>query len=145
MGSSLKIIFDHFFRISVFWLLLLRVFSFSSKLSYIFVFFLCVFVFCFFLCFFFFLKRSMKIITGRRHWVLTEESPRLTTMDDNNILKHFGNAPLTKMIVSSLIVFLLGDNVIKKVNHLASIQYKNHNAVAHGCRDIVKILRPSQF
>ena len=25
----------------------------------------------------------MKIITGRRHWVLTEESTRLTTMDDN--------------------------------------------------------------
>ena len=24
--------------------------------------------------------RTMKIITGRRHWVLTEESPRLTTM-----------------------------------------------------------------
>ena len=28
----------------------------------------------------------MKIITGRRHWVLTEESPKLTTMDDNNTL-----------------------------------------------------------
>ena len=31
----------------------------------------------------------MKIITGRRHWVLTEESPRLTTMDDNNTLAVF--------------------------------------------------------
>ena len=31
----------------------------------------------------------MKIITGRRHWVLTEESPRLTTMDDNNTLPVF--------------------------------------------------------
>ena len=31
----------------------------------------------------------MKIITGRRHWVLTEESPRLTTMDDNNTLTVF--------------------------------------------------------
>ena len=28
----------------------------------------------------------MKIITGRRYWVLTEESPRLTTMEDNNTL-----------------------------------------------------------
>ena len=31
----------------------------------------------------------MKIITGRRHWVLTEESPRLTTMDNNNTLALF--------------------------------------------------------
>ena len=31
----------------------------------------------------------MKIITGRRHWVLTEESPRLTMMDDNNTLAVF--------------------------------------------------------
>ena len=31
----------------------------------------------------------MKIITGRRHWVLTEESPRLTAMDDNNTLAVF--------------------------------------------------------
>ena len=32
----------------------------------------------------------MKIITGRRlHWVLTEESLRLTTMDDNNTLTVF--------------------------------------------------------
>ena len=31
----------------------------------------------------------MKIITGRRHWVLTEESPRLTTIDDNNTLAVF--------------------------------------------------------
>ena len=28
----------------------------------------------------------MKIIKGRRHWVVTEESPRLTTMYDNNTL-----------------------------------------------------------
>ena len=28
----------------------------------------------------------MKIITGRRHWVLTEKSPRLTTMDDTRRL-----------------------------------------------------------
>ena len=28
----------------------------------------------------------MKINKGGRHWVLTEESPRLTTMDDNNAL-----------------------------------------------------------
>ena len=31
----------------------------------------------------------MKIIIGRLHWVLTEESPRLTTMDDNNTLTVF--------------------------------------------------------
>ena len=31
----------------------------------------------------------MKIITGRRQWVLTEESPRLTTIDDNNTLTVF--------------------------------------------------------
>ena len=31
----------------------------------------------------------MKIITGRRPWVLTEESPKLTTMDDNNKLAMF--------------------------------------------------------
>ena len=31
----------------------------------------------------------MKMITGRRHWVLTEESPRLKTMDDNNTLTVF--------------------------------------------------------
>ena len=69
MGSSLKIIFDHFFTISVFWLLLLRVFLFFRI--------------------FFYFTRSMKIITGRRHWVLTEESPRLTTMGDNNTLAVF--------------------------------------------------------
>ena len=38
---------------------------------------------------FFYFTRSMKIITGRRHWVLTAESPRLTTMDDNNTLAVF--------------------------------------------------------
>ena len=31
----------------------------------------------------------MNIITGRRHWVLTAESPRLTTMDDSNTLAVF--------------------------------------------------------
>ena len=31
----------------------------------------------------------MEIITGRRHWVLTEESPRLKTMDGNNMLTVF--------------------------------------------------------
>ena len=29
------------------------------------------------------------MITGRRHWVLTEESPMVTTMDDNNTLNVF--------------------------------------------------------
>ena len=77
MGSSLKIIFDHFFTISVFWLLLLRVFFLFLRNFHIFSYFL------------FYFTRSMKIITGRRHWVLTEESPRLTTMDDNNTLAVF--------------------------------------------------------
>ena len=29
------------------------------------------------------------MVTGRRHWVLTEESPMLTTIDDNNTLTVF--------------------------------------------------------
>ena len=70
---------DHFFTISVFWLLLLPVFPFFFEIFISFrIFLLC---FCF--------TRTMKIITGRRHWVLTEESPRLTTMDDNNKLTVF--------------------------------------------------------
>ena len=81
MGPSLKIIFDHFFTISVIWLLLLRVFLYFSNFSYLFSY---LFVF-----YFFYFTRSIKIITGRRHWVLTEESPRLTTMDDNNTLAVF--------------------------------------------------------
>ena len=76
MGSSLKIIFDHFFTISFLWLLLLRVFVFLRNFH----------IFSFF---FFYFTRSMKIITGRRHWVLIEESPRLKTMDDKNHLAVF--------------------------------------------------------
>ena len=67
MGSSLKIIFDHFFTIRFF---------FENLIS-------------FYIFYFFFITRTMKIITGLRHWVLTEESPRLTTMDDNNTLTVF--------------------------------------------------------
>ena len=67
MGSSLKIIFDYFFSISVFWLLLLRVFPFLRN-------------FHIFSIFFYHFTRGMKIIKGRRHWVLTEEPPRLTMM-----------------------------------------------------------------
>ena len=37
----------------------------------------------------FYFTRTLKIITGRRPWVLTEESPMLTTMDDNNVLAVF--------------------------------------------------------
>ena len=56
---------------------------------------------CFYVFFFFFFEifisfriffishEAFKIITGRRHWVLTEESPRLTPMDDNNTLAVF--------------------------------------------------------
>ena len=76
MGSSLKIIFDHFFTISVFWLLLLRVFLFIFE------------IFISFRIFFYF-TQSMKTITGRHHWVLTAESHRLTTMDDNNTFAVF--------------------------------------------------------
>ena len=75
MGSSLIIIFDPFLTISVFWLLLLRVFLFLRNFHIF--------------SYFFYFTRSMKIITSRRHWVLTEESPRLTTMDDNNTLAVF--------------------------------------------------------
>ena len=75
IGSSLKIIFDHFFTIGVFWLLLLRVFVFLPNFH----------IFSYFFDF----KRTMKVITGTRSWVLTEESPRLTTMDNNNTLAVF--------------------------------------------------------
>ena len=52
-------------------------FLFFSKISIIFIFFNSFFT------------QTMKIITGRRQWVLTEESPRLRTMDDNNTLTVF--------------------------------------------------------
>ena len=63
-----------FLRLVFYWLLLLRVFLFLRN---------------FHIFSYFYFTRSMKIITGRRHWVLTEESPRLTTMDDNNTLAVF--------------------------------------------------------
>ena len=75
MSSSLKIILDHFFTISVFWVLLLRVFLFLPDFHIF--------------SYFFYFTRTKKIITGRRPWVLTEESPRLTTIDDNNTLAVF--------------------------------------------------------
>ena len=56
---------------------------FSGYCFYVFFFFFEIFIS---LRIFFHFTRSMNIITGRRHWVLTEESPRLTTMDDNNML-----------------------------------------------------------
>ena len=58
---------------------------FSGYCFYVFLFFFEIFIS--FRIFYF--TRIMKIITGRRHWVLTEESPRLTTMDDNNTLAVF--------------------------------------------------------
>ena len=59
---------------------------FSGYCFYVFFFFFEIFIsFRIFLYF----TRSMKILTGRRHWVLAEESPRLTTMDDNNTLTVF--------------------------------------------------------
>ena len=73
IGSSLKIICDHFFTISVF--LCLFFFLRKSQIFYIFL--------------LFYFTRTMKMITGRRHWVLTEESPMLTTMDNNNTLTVF--------------------------------------------------------
>ena len=76
MGSSLKIIFDHFFLRLVF----------SGYCFFVFFFFFEIFI-SVRICFYF--TRSMNIITGRRRWVLTEESPRLTTMDDNNTLAVF--------------------------------------------------------
>ena len=77
LGSSLKIIFDHFFYDKRSFFLF-----FENLKSFFFSFF-----FFFFLLFYF--TRTMKIITGRRHWVLTDESPRLTTMDDTNTLTVF--------------------------------------------------------
>ena len=77
LGSNLKTIFDHFFTISVFRCFFLFLIK-SLRKSQIFLYF-----------FTFYFTRTMKIITGRRHWVLTEESPRLTTMDDNNTLTVF--------------------------------------------------------
>ena len=70
MGSSLKIIFDHFFTISVFRGYCFYVFFFQIIISFR----------------IFYFTRTMKIITGRRPWVLTEESPRLTLMEDNYTL-----------------------------------------------------------
>ena len=72
--SILKNIFDHFF--TCFFFLFLRR---SQIFIYIYIYFVLLFYF----------TRTMKIITGRRHWVLTEESPRLTTMDDNITLTVF--------------------------------------------------------
>ena len=59
---------------------------FSGYCFYVIFFFFELFIY--FRVFFLYITRSMKIIT-RRHWVLTEESPRLTTMDDNNTLAVF--------------------------------------------------------
>ena len=74
MGSNLKIICDYFFTFSVF----VGFFFFFENLKSFYIFFLL-----------FYFTRTMKMITGRRHWVLTEESPMLTTMDDNNMLTVF--------------------------------------------------------
>ena len=59
---------------------------FSGYCFYVFFFFFEIIISFRFVLFF---KRCMKIITGRRHWVLTEESPRLTTLNDNNRLAVF--------------------------------------------------------
>ena len=50
---------------------------FSGYCFYVFFFFFEIFIY---VRFFYYLTRSMKIIKGRRHLVLTEESPRLTMM-----------------------------------------------------------------
>ena len=68
MGSNLKVICDHFFMLSVFCVVFF--FFFENLKS--------------FYNLLFYFTRTMKMITGRRHWVLTEESPMLTTMNDNN-------------------------------------------------------------
>ena len=60
--------------------------AFSGYYFYMSAFFFKIFIFFRIFLLFFCFTRIMKIITGRRHWVLTEESPRLTTMDDNNTL-----------------------------------------------------------
>ena len=58
--------------------------------------------------YFFYFTRTMKIITGRRPWVLTEESPRLTTMDDNNTCTLAVFAGYYTRIFSPLPAFLNG-------------------------------------
>ena len=73
MGSSLKIIFHHLFFLRL---------VFSVYCCYVFLFFFEIFSDCSLL----YIIRNLKIITGRRRCVLTEESPRLTKMDDNNSL-----------------------------------------------------------
>ena len=93
MCSSLKIIIEHSFTISVFWLLLFS-FSFLSLRNY--------YMFSYFLLFYF--TRTMKIITGRRRLVLTVESP--TTMGDNNKLAVF--AGYYTRCIFPLSVFLNG-------------------------------------
>ena len=76
MGSSLKIIFDHFFLRLVF----------SGYCFNVFLVFFEIFIsFRIFILFY----TKHEIIRGRRHWVLTDESPRLTMMDDNNTLTVF--------------------------------------------------------
>ena len=62
-------------------------------------------IFIYFRIFFYF-TLSMKIITSRRHWVLTEESPRLTTMDDNNTLAVFAGYYMYTRSLSPLPTFL---------------------------------------
>ena len=62
-------------------------FTISVFVVFVFFFFENLKSFFFFLLFYF--TRTMKIITGCCHWVLTEESPRLTTMDNNNTLTVF--------------------------------------------------------
>ena len=61
---------------------------FSGYCFYVFFFFFHIFIS--FRIFFYF-TRTMKIITGCRPWVLTEESPRLTTMDGNTLAVFAGN------------------------------------------------------
>ena len=73
MGSSLLIIFDHFLTISVFWLLLLPVFLFLRNFH----------IFSYYFSFY------TKHENNHNPLALTEESPRLTTMDDNNTLAVF--------------------------------------------------------
>ena len=73
MGSSLKIIFNHFFTIS-FFCCCCFFFLFSRKSQ----------IFLYFFTFLFYTNHENNHNQNRRHWVLTEESPRLTTMDDNN-------------------------------------------------------------
>ena len=66
---------------------------------------------------------------------------RLSTSGQISILKHL----LKCLFHFKDPTFSFFKNKIDKSRQLACIQYKNQNAVAYGCRDVVRILRQPNF